>query len=176
MKGFTLIELLIVIAILAILTTTVVLVLNPAQKLAKTRDSQRMSDLNTVRKAIVLYLITASSPTFTSGPFAQGVTSGGCLSLSGTCDYTRQAIYLVNGTGWVGVNLGSIPSGSLLVTLPRDPVSDATYHYAYAASSTSLTFELNAVFESSDNASKMANDGGNSTSTYEIGTAPGLNL
>jgi prepilin-type N-terminal cleavage/methylation domain-containing protein len=41
-KGFTLIELLIVIAILAILATAVVLVLNPAQILAQARDAQRI--------------------------------------------------------------------------------------------------------------------------------------
>ena len=53
-KGFTLIELLIVIAILAILATTVVLVLNPAQILAETRDGQRLNDMGTLQSAISL--------------------------------------------------------------------------------------------------------------------------
>lgn len=66
-KGFTLIELLIVIGILAILATTVVLVLNPAQILAETRDTQRISDLGTVNSAIGLYLATVANPTFGSG-------------------------------------------------------------------------------------------------------------
>jgi len=43
-KGFTLLELLIVIGILAILSTTVVLVINPAELLKKARDSQRISE------------------------------------------------------------------------------------------------------------------------------------
>ena len=59
-KGFTLIELLIVIAILAILATTVVLVLNPAQILAQARDAQRISDLSSIKSAIALYLATAT--------------------------------------------------------------------------------------------------------------------
>lgn len=62
-KGFTLLELLIVIAILAVLATIVVLVLNPGETLAKSRDTQRMSDLATIKSAISLYLTTVSSPT-----------------------------------------------------------------------------------------------------------------
>ena len=51
-KGFTLLELLIVIGILAILAGVVVLVLNPAELLRQARDSQRISDLSTMRSAI----------------------------------------------------------------------------------------------------------------------------
>ncbi len=57
-KGFTLIELLIVIGILAILATTVVLVLNPAQILAETRDTQRLSDFDSIKSAIALWTST----------------------------------------------------------------------------------------------------------------------
>ena len=56
-KGFTLLELLIVIGILSILSTTVVLVINPAQLLKKARDAQRISDLNTVKTAIAYILL-----------------------------------------------------------------------------------------------------------------------
>ncbi|MBI2888821.1 MAG: prepilin-type N-terminal cleavage/methylation domain-containing protein, partial [Candidatus Liptonbacteria bacterium] len=48
-KGFTLIELLVVIAIVAILAVVLILTLNPAQILAQSRDSTRISDLNTVK-------------------------------------------------------------------------------------------------------------------------------
>jgi prepilin-type N-terminal cleavage/methylation domain-containing protein len=61
-KGFTLLELLIVIAILAVLSVALVLVLNPAESLRKSRDVQRMSDLATLKTAIGLYLTTVSSP------------------------------------------------------------------------------------------------------------------
>jgi prepilin-type N-terminal cleavage/methylation domain-containing protein len=174
MKGFTLIELLIVIAILAVLTTTVVLVLNPAQMLAEARDSQRMSDLDSVKSAISIYLATATStPTLTAGPFAQGTTAT-CLSLSGTC--TARDNYTVSGSGWVGVDLTAASAGSPLSTLPRDPSNNATYHYAYAGNDTYKTFELNAVLESVRYSPKMATDGGPTDTVYEIGTDPGLDL
>lgn len=76
-KGFTLIELLIVIGILAILATTVVLVLNPAQILAETRDTQRVSDLGAVHSAIGLYLATVANPTFGSGADETGTIACG---------------------------------------------------------------------------------------------------
>jgi len=74
-KGFTLIELLIVIGILAILATTVVLVLNPAQILAESRDTQRIADLGAVNNAIGLYLATVANPTFGSGA-TEGAATG----------------------------------------------------------------------------------------------------
>jgi prepilin-type N-terminal cleavage/methylation domain-containing protein len=176
-KGFTLIELLIVIAILAILTTTVVLVLNPASMLAKARDSQRLADMDSLRSAISLYLATASAPTITAlGPWSQGPSANkNCWSLHiVTC--AEKDNYAVDGTGWVGIKLSDTPGGSPLAILPRDPSNTLAYHYAYGAESTNKTFELNAVLESPDNAPKMQNDGGDSLTVYEIGTYPGLTL
>jgi len=69
-KGFTLLELLIVIAILAVLSSAIVLVLNPAQLLAQARDSQRLSDLSSLHSAIALYL------SFTFGQLS-GIVNGG---------------------------------------------------------------------------------------------------
>lgn len=65
-KGFTLLELLIVIAILAVLSVTLVLILNPAESLRKSRDTQRMSDLSTLKTAIGLYMTTVTTPTLAS--------------------------------------------------------------------------------------------------------------
>lgn len=61
-RGFTLIELLVVIAIIAILAVVVVLTLNPAEMLAEARDSNRISDLTTMKQAIELYLADTSDP------------------------------------------------------------------------------------------------------------------
>jgi prepilin-type N-terminal cleavage/methylation domain-containing protein len=60
-KGFTLIELLIVIAIIAILSIVVVLTLNPAEMLRRSRDSNRVSDLGIIKTSISLYLADVSS-------------------------------------------------------------------------------------------------------------------
>ncbi len=65
-KGFTLLELLIVIAILAVLSVTLVLVLNPAESLRKSRDTQRMSDLATLKTAIGLYMTSVGTVTIAS--------------------------------------------------------------------------------------------------------------
>lgn len=61
-KGFTLLELLIVIGIIAILSVVVILVLNPAETLKKSRDTQRMSDLATLKTALGLYLTVVPNP------------------------------------------------------------------------------------------------------------------
>ena len=65
-KGFTLIELLVVIAIISILAVVVVLTLNPAELLRQSRDSQRVSDLGTLKSAISLYLVDAAYPNLAS--------------------------------------------------------------------------------------------------------------
>ncbi len=53
-KGFTLIELLIVIGILAILATVVILVINPTELIKQARDSNRLSDLGILNKALLI--------------------------------------------------------------------------------------------------------------------------
>jgi len=78
MKGVsTLLELLIVIGILAILSTTMVLVLNPAELLKRARDSQRFSDLDAIRGALSYYLANASSISLGTSTNAYTHLSGG---------------------------------------------------------------------------------------------------
>lgn len=54
-KGFTLVELLIVIAILGVLAVVVLLALNPAQQLARTRDAGRISTVTQLGHALEAY-------------------------------------------------------------------------------------------------------------------------
>jgi len=178
-KGFTLIELLIVIAILAILATAVVLVLNPAQILAQARDSQRISDLGNVKSAIALYLATATSATMTASTTctATGCTAN-CFASTSTLVVVSSTV--ITGAGWVGgINFQSISAGSPLGALPLDPKNDSTYYYAYRGS-TAGSFKLGGRLESSKYRTTMTTDGGianNCPSTfteetcfYEIGT------
>ena len=174
-KGFTLIELIIVIGILAILATVVVLVLNPAQLLAQARDSQRMSDLSSVKSAIALYLATASSPTL--GTEARATFSTTCwFTCAGAATCTLNATTTVDGNGWVGVALTGTTGGSPLSALPLDPSQTATYQYAYDGNDTDKTFELNANLESDKYDNLETTDGGNCATAYEVGTEPGLDL
>ncbi|MBI2506831.1 MAG: type II secretion system protein [Candidatus Colwellbacteria bacterium] len=180
-KGFTLIELLIVIGILGILAAAVVVVLNPGELLAQARDSSRISDMDSVRSAISLYLSDVASPTLTAGPFSTNDAT--CGLGAGTC--TVRNLYGIDGSGWAGVDLSAISGGSPLSGLPRDPTNNANYQYAYAGDNTNKTFELNARLESQKHRGKMTTDGGNqstcstwteATCYYEIGSDPGLNL
>ena len=92
--------------------------------------------------------------------------------------------------GWIPVNFASISAGSPISTEPIDAVNvtstngiDASYFYAFRVNPNSpFTYELNANMESvkysnpNGSSNVEANDGGNGSSTFEIGTVPGLNL
>ena len=177
-RGFTLIELLVVIGILAVLATTVVLVLNPAQILQESRDSQRIADFKSITESIALAGITNppgftnTSPQCTAGtcnPFSGGTCAGG------TTPCTPVSSRAVNGNGWVAFNFGTNPTMSVL---PIDPTNSGCistssgFCYASKASATGLsaTFELDARLESTKHAPLMINDGGNNNSFYEVGT------
>lgn len=181
-RGFTLIELLVVIAIIAVLSIVVILTLNPAELLKQARDSNRISDLSTVRSAVSLYLADVASPsigtTGTCGMSAasSGATCGGRYSAS-VATSTQNGIFSVGGAGWVPVNFSSISSGAPIGNLPRDPTNNtASLFYSYTASSTGLVFELDAKMESAKYVSGgtsdvESTDGGSSTTLYEVGTS-----
>jgi len=180
-KGFTLIELLVVIAILAVLMSVVVITINPAEMLKKSRDSRRVSDLDALRTALNLYLsedltFTLADPAkaYASIPQASATTCSPALSYCGagkTCYCTTTASYRnVDATGWVPVSLKSITLGSALSALPIDPTNNTTYYYLFAASTSKIQFELNAKLEAVSNVSLMANDGGSTSTWYEIGS------
>ncbi len=191
-RGFTLIELLIVIGILAILATTVVLVLNPAQILAETRDTQRFSEVDALKGAISLALNNNSNITLTGGigncytsrptEDTPGIGCDGRAVGSTTVSAARAGgeYRRIDGTGWMPVNLGTFPGGSPLPTLPIDPSNTATLFYTYGANDTAKVFEIDMKPESTKYTAatgvnaKAANDGGNSATLYEVGTA--LNL
>jgi uncharacterized protein (TIGR02145 family)/prepilin-type N-terminal cleavage/methylation domain-containing protein len=217
-KGFTLLELLIVIGIIAILSVALVFVLNPAEALKKARDSQRMSDLNTLKKAIGIYTTTIASPkmagadntgckgtvisdaSYTTasdhiyysypsdigGVNASAITAtkidGVNFSAGGVNQVTKSNLGNVNGTGWLPIDFSTLSGGSPISALPIDPVNtiaDKTNPtmtdlvYRYVCSEKTLKYEINATLESTAftlTDLKMASDGGNNDSYYEVGT------
>ncbi|MFZ4631695.1 MAG: type II secretion system protein [Patescibacteria group bacterium] len=78
-QGFTLLELLIVIAIIAVLSVILILVLDPSETLKKSRDSQRMSDLATIKTALGLYSTSTTTPLMAG---ASNVACKGTASLA----------------------------------------------------------------------------------------------
>jgi prepilin-type N-terminal cleavage/methylation domain-containing protein len=186
--GFTLVELLIVIGILAILTAAVVVILNPAELLRQARDSQRFSDLDSIKNAVSLYLADVNSGISLSGgtticyAYAGASTTsfcGGRFAVATTVNSTNSSSRVTTGSGWLPVNFSAISGGSPLTTLPIDPSHGTTYYYAYAGDNSNLTFEINARLESAKYAtikSASSSDGGNADLYYEVGNDPGLDM
>ena len=181
-KGFTLIELLVVIGIVVVLSVVVLLTLNPAQLLRQARDSTRVSDLGTLKSALALYLADVSSPTLgdTAKCYVSTTTSPGTFCLvfaAGTVTTSSAASSsLVNGQGWVPVDFTGISSGAPISALPLDPVNTASLFYAYRANTSTLVYELDTILESTKYIPLMTTDGGNSSTVFEVGTDPGLDL
>lgn len=181
-KGFTLIELLIIIGIIAVLATSVVLIINPVKILAETRDVQRSFDLNTVKAAIDLAVYGAvSGLNFPTGPgcsFTQTASDPQVFPWGNCSAPTTADLRKIDGNGWMKINLG--PNSSISV-LPTDPIQNQNYSYHYKGSNTiNGTFELNGRLESVKYRDQMVNDGGNAnfcpstyqeqTCWYEVGT------
>lgn len=115
-SGFTLIELLVVIAIIGILASIVIASLGSVQ--SRGRDARRMSDINSLQKALALYSSSAASY-----PVAAATTTL---------------------TGADAVSTALIAAG-VFTTMPQDPLYPTDpYKYGYIsnAAGTSYTIEF----------------------------------
>jgi hypothetical protein len=184
----------VVIAILAVLSVVVVLVINPAELLAQGRDTTRLSGLASLNTAIALLQVDlpgaflgTTSMVYVSIPD----TSATCANLGlptlraglsyacvSTSTYRR-----VDGTGWVPIDLADHSSGAPLAILPVDPVNTTTTgDYLVYVTDGSEKWELNAQLESTKygyattSAAKPTVDGGNNDYLYEVGNDLGLFL
>ena len=155
--GFTLVELLVVIAIIAVLAAVLLVAINPAALLAKSRDSNRLQSMDSLNKALALALADSEVSLTATG------TCATCTSGSGT-----QA---ADGTGWVKFTIPTGKTGlvKFIPALPVDPTNTGASVYTFG--STLTGYELNAVLESTDNTSLMSTDGGNASGVYEVGTS-----
>ncbi|MCL4405541.1 prepilin-type N-terminal cleavage/methylation domain-containing protein [Patescibacteria group bacterium] len=191
-RGFTLIELLIVIAILGVLASAVVVVLNPAELLAEARDSQRMSDLNNVSTGLNLFLSQVGATSSASMDYSTYGPGGGCSYINststqpfnytngtgGTAPYASSSqastTRLINGTGWADVNFAAIPGGAPFSVLPIDPTNGSNYYtYCYVGTSTpTYSYKLATRMESVKFASKEIQWDASTSTTACGGSGP----
>jgi prepilin-type N-terminal cleavage/methylation domain-containing protein len=107
-SGFTLIEILIVVAIIAILSSVVLIGLGPTQKSG--RDARRLSDLHEVQTGLELYYGKC-------GFYPSTTLNGGCPL---TCN---------SAVGYKDMSTALTGSGIGVSSVPQDPVSGHTYYY-----------------------------------------------
>lgn len=154
--GFSLIELVVVLTITFVITGVLVFAVNPAELLKKGRDARRISDLESMSNAISLGL--------SEGEIVLGRT-GDCT----VCN-SQSGSPAIDGTGFIkyAVPAKKVGLSKYMSSLPLDPKNMGNLMYKFGSDGSS--YELNAVLESADNASKMTTDGGNAPTVYEVGT------
>lgn len=112
-KGFTLIELLVVVAIIGVLSTVLVVSVNPARQLAKARDAQRQTDLVAIMSAILQY----SSEHSGDLPDTDGNPLTSNFPTSATCIGTDVGCFNLAGAGESGEEIVPV----YIVSMPKDP-------------------------------------------------------
>ena len=192
-KGFTLLELLIVIAILAILSTLVVLVLDPAETIRKARDVQRISDLSTLKTAIVLFIGEKGGGAAIAGPGGECADGDRCECRSEwagcpggapcACVSTSDSVNTgYNPTitdhesveikyGWLPIDFTLMGGGSPISILPVDAVNTIDFYYRYNTDGVDFIFdcELESKYYT-ESVKLQKTDGGSCDNSYEVGT------
>lgn len=185
--GFTLVEILITITIVGILSTVTVVIINPTQLYKQSRDSRRISDLNTLNLAAG----AAQSEFGTSVLGNKNTIYVSVPDTISTCDnlglpqlpsgYSYHcadapSLYKTDGSGWLPINLEG--TNSSVSHLPVDPVNSVSsgLYYTY---STNNSYELTARPESvlyfiGGEKDVASSDGGPNNYLYEVGN--NLNL
>ena len=156
--SFTLVELLVVIGILAVLTTAVILAINPLEYLKQARDTTRISDLDSIDKSLAVlgtqgvtsfgtastvYVSIADNASSTCGSLGLPTLPSGWLY---HCVNSTN-LQKVDSNGWIPVDFTQ-SSALSLAALPIDPVNTASTgnYYTYV---TGGSWELNTILESS---------------------------
>lgn len=193
-KGFTLVELLIVIGILSVLAIAVVLIINPAEYLARSRDSVRVNDLENIDKYLGVYetqggsFSSAESNTvYVSIPDDGTDSASDANTIADDCDEhslpslsegwrykcvssASGNLRKTDGTGWIPLDLSSV-SAINPPTLPIDPINTASdsLYFTFIKGSWNLIAGLE-----SEKYYKDESDHGTDPVRHEAGTDLGL--
>ena len=188
-KAFTLIELLVVIAILAVLAVAVVLALNPAGLLQEARDSNRISDMATIKSAVGIWQADGGTALGSAGSVYVSIPDSAATSTAGTncaavglaastsgvpyhCGMSASSTFrATNGTGWIPVNFASASMGSPFALLPVDPVNSTSsnLYYTWLADGAG-NWKAFAQMESAKYQATALADGGTLPGSFETGS------
>ncbi len=149
-QGFTLIELLVVIVIIAVLATAIIVAINPAQKVAASRDAKVQGDLNQLISAIIAFNtegsaypqnngdLTAASTTVNGVAVGQEIKS---YPVPPTGVYTYQALQTTGGAACTDA------TGNCAVASLYGPAYQAggTNVWCWKSSTNTLTVVANAA-------------------------------
>jgi prepilin-type N-terminal cleavage/methylation domain-containing protein len=176
-KAFTIIELLVVIGIIGILAVALLVTLNPTEAQRKARDSKRLKDAATLQAIIEQNLNDG-------GDFNTCTPANTCKSSTAGSAESQPC-----SNNWLGENLCLYAQ-----TIPTDPANNqsrtvivnvtqnnntytpttGTDTAEYFVGVSNADYEIMVMMESTSNAQKILNDGGNSAKFVEIGS--NLNL
>ena len=110
-KGFTLLEILLVVAAIGILAAIVIVAINPNRQLAKVRNSERQSEINTVLDGTYQYIID------NNGAFPSGLTGDGTVY-----SIKREGASSCDATNSIALEDELVPD--YLAEIPEDPQVD----------------------------------------------------
>ncbi len=180
--GFTLLEVLIVLGIVAILAASTTLLINPAELLRQSRDYKRVSDLQSINKALDLYSLSGANIFGNSDTVYVSVpsTDPDCNGL-GLPNISPKVYKCANETnlrktdsnGWIPVPFDAIASGSPFTSLPIDPINSVAKgnYYTYMKGSWELTAKMESKkYGPGGTSDTVTTDGGTGDVRLQIGT------
>jgi prepilin-type N-terminal cleavage/methylation domain-containing protein len=128
-KGFTLIEILVVIGMLSILSTVVLVAVNPRRQFAEARNSERQNDVSAVLNA-VSERIADNGGQFLQSPDARNDSCATALTASST-DISKMAL-----------DIRSCLVPTYISELPHDPLSGVNKCTTLSCDTSGETYDL----------------------------------
>jgi prepilin-type N-terminal cleavage/methylation domain-containing protein len=143
-SSFTLIEILVVLALIAILSTVLILIIKPGQIFSRARDTKRINDLKNIEK--IMDTLYATDQTFNELNYlSPNVVYISLPDSSSTCgSWLSQLPSLpsgwsyrcsanptnIDGSGWIPIPFNSFPILNIS-QLPIDPRNQPPYYYSF---------------------------------------------